>query len=64
MVFHNYVRLPGVTSAYEDEAWRAKHGYKEVKQHDAPYRRNRDFKAVPYGNFIGMPNYRHSEPWC
>ena len=49
---------------YEDEVWRARHGYKEEKQHDAPFRRNRDFKAVPYGNFIGMPNYRHSEPWC
>jgi len=19
---------------------------------------------VPYGNFIGLPNYRHSEPFC
>ena len=50
--------------AYEDEIWRSKHGYKEVHQHDAPMRRNRDFKPVPYGTFGGMPNYRHAEPWC
>ena len=43
--------------------WRAKHGYKEIHQHDAPIRRNRDFKPVPWGAAIGMPNYRHSEPF-
>ena len=26
-------------------------------------RRNRDFKATPYGAAIGMPNYRHAEPY-
>jgi hypothetical protein len=44
--------------------WRAKHGYKEEHQHDAPMRRNRDFKAMPYGTAAGMPNYRHAEPFC
>jgi hypothetical protein len=27
-------------------------------------RRNRDFKALPYGTAGGMPNYRHAEPFC
>ena len=27
-------------------------------------RRNRDFNAMPYGTAIGMPNYRHAEPFC
>ena len=27
-------------------------------------RRNRDFKAMPYGTYGGMPNYRHAEPFC
>ena len=32
--------------------------------HDAPYRRNRDFKPVAYGSFKGFPNYKHSETFC
>ena len=48
---------------YGNEVWRAKHGYKEVHQHNPPARRNRDFKATPYGNAIGMPNYRHATPY-
>ena len=43
--------------------WRAQHHFKEEHQHDAPYRRSRDFKPVPWGAARGMPNYRHSEPW-
>lgn len=35
-----------------------------MDQHDAPFRRNRDFKPVPYGTFGGMPNYRHAEAFC
>ena len=27
-------------------------------------RRNRDFKAMPYGTAAGMPNYRHAEPFA
>ena len=48
---------------YSDASWRARHGFKEEHQHDAPMRRNRDFKPVPYGTARGMPNYRHAEPW-
>ena len=48
---------------YENEMWRTKHGYKEIHQHNAPLRRNRDFKPVPWGAAVGMPNYRHSEPF-
>jgi len=52
--------LPG----YENEAFRARAGYKELHQHDPPARRNRDFKPVPYGSAKGPLNYRHSEAWC
>jgi len=64
MVYENTVKYNVPDPAYKNEIWRAKHGYKEVHQHDAPFRRNRDFKATPYGNFAGMPNYRHAEPFC
>ena len=63
MVFTNTVKYLIPDGAYGDETWRAKHGYKEEHQHDAPMRRNRDFKPVPYGAFGGMPNYRRSEPF-
>lgn len=49
---------------YANETFRSRHHYKEHHQHDAPYRRSRDFKPVPYGTFRGMPNYKHSEPYC
>ena len=49
--------------AYRDEAWRNKHHFKELAVHDNPSRRNRDFKATPYGSAIGMPNYRHATPY-
>lgn len=64
MVYHNSRAQEVSNPAYGDETWRARHGYKEAHVHDAPYRRNRDFKPVPYGTFKGMPNYRHSEPYC
>jgi len=35
-----------------------------VHVHDPPYRRNRDFKPVPYGSFKGMPNFKHAEQFC
>ena len=63
MVYHNTVKYPIPDPRYGDETWRAKHHFKEEHQHDAPYRRNRDFKPVPWGAARGMPNYRHSEPW-
>lgn len=64
MVYHNAVSQVISNPAYDNETFRAKHGYKESHQHDPAYRRNRDFKPVPYGTFRGMPNYKHSEPYC
>lgn len=64
MVYHNAVAQSVTNPTYENETFRAKHGYKETHQHDPAYRRNRDFKPVPYGTFRGMPNYKHSEPYC
>jgi len=64
MVYTNTVKYNIPEGAYGNEVWRQRHGYKEEHQHDAPMRRNRDFKPVPYGSFGGMPNYRHAEPWC
>ena len=63
MVFTNTVHMSITDQRYADEIWRSKHGYKEVEQHDPPLRRNRDFKPVPWGAAIGMPNYRHAEPF-
>ena len=63
MVYENTVKYNVPDPMYANEVWRAKHGYKEIHTHDAPFRRSRDFKPVPYGNAIGMPNYRHAEPF-
>ena len=63
MVYTNTVKMHISDARYSDEMWRAKHGYKEIHQHDAPIRRNRDFKPVPWGAAVGMPNYRHAEPF-
>jgi hypothetical protein len=54
----------GSDPIYANETWRQRHHYKEAHVHDPPYRRNRDFKPVPYGSFRGMPNYKHAETWC
>jgi len=62
-VYHNTVKYPIPDPRYRDETWRAQHHFKEEHQHDAPLRRSRDFKPVPWGHARGMPNYRHSEPW-
>jgi hypothetical protein len=64
MVFHNSVHQSISDPSYSNETFRARHGYKEEHTHDPAYRRNRDFKPVPYGTFRGMPNYKHSEPYC
>ena len=63
MVFHNSLFNGPSDPNYGNETFRARHGYKEVAMHDAPYRRNRDFKPVNYGSWKGMLNYRHSEPY-
>jgi len=49
---------------YENAHWRALHHYKEIHTPDHPFRRNRDFKPVPYGSAKGILNFRHSEPFC
>lgn len=64
MVYHNSVTQSISDPAYSNETFRARHGFKEAHVHDPAYRRNRDFKPVPYGTFKGMPNYKHSEPYC
>ena len=64
MVFQNAIAQNITEPNYGNETFRARHGYKEEHTHDAPYRRNRDFKPVNYGSFKGMLNYRHSEPFC
>lgn len=64
MVYQNTIKYHVSDPAYDDETWRHKHGYRETHQHDAPFRRSRDFKPVPYGTFGGMPNYRHAEAFC
>ena len=63
MVYTNTVKMGVSDQRYGDEIWRSKHGYKEIYQHDPPLRRNRDFKPVPWGAAVGMPNYRHAEPF-
>jgi hypothetical protein len=64
MVFHNSIVQEVSNPAYANETFRARAGYKEGDVHDAPGRRNRDFKPMTYGSFRGIPNYRHSEPYC
>ena len=64
MVYHNKVTMHPANPDYGNETWRANKGYKEEHAHDAPYRRNRDFKPVGYGSYRGILNYRHSEPYC
>ena len=64
MVYTNVLRNEVSDPNYENATFRARHGYKEEHAHDAPYRRNRDFKPVPYGSFKGILNYKHSEPFC
>lgn len=63
MVYHNHI-VYKPSPGYDNETFRARHGYKEKEAHDPPYRRNRDFKPVPYGSAKGILNYRHSEPWA
>ena len=48
---------------YGVEEYRVKHGFKEMHVHNAPPRKNKDFKPVLYGDFIGMLNFKLSEPW-
>ena len=63
MVFENHIVYRGAPG-YENEYFRARHGFKDADAPDPPYRRSRDFKPVPYGSAKGILNYRHSEPWA
>jgi len=63
MVFENHIEYKGA-AGFENEFFRARHGYKDAEAHDPPYRRSRDFKPVPYGSAKGILNYRHSEPFA
>ena len=49
---------------YDNATFRARKGYREQHVHDRPYRRNRDFKPIPYGSYTGFLNFRHSEPFA
>ena len=62
-MYQNTVKQKASTPEYEDEHFRATHGYKELNCPDPAARRNRDFKPVPYGTYGGLPNYRHAEPF-
>ena len=63
MVYSNEITQIIPDPAYKNDYWRAKHHYKETHMHNPPLRKNRDFKAVPFGTFRGMPNYKHAEPF-
>lgn len=63
MVFHNTVYMKASDPNYENETFRARNGFKEQHAHDAPFRRSRDFIPVTYGAYVGIPNYKHSEPY-
>ena len=60
---HNMKAMPISNPDYANETWRAKHGYKEEHTPDPPFKRCRDFKPINHGTFIGIPNFRHSEPF-
>jgi hypothetical protein len=62
MVYHNTI-TSSVDPNYSNEMFRSRHHFKELHQHDPPFRRNRDFKPMTYGAYIGIPNFRHSEPY-
>ena len=64
MVYANTVKQPISDPAYSNEVFRVREHYKEVHQHDPPFRRNRDFKPVNYGSFRGILNFKHAEPFA
>ena len=50
-------------SVYANESMRARNHYKELHVHNAPPRKNKDFKPMLYGDFRGMLNFKLAEPW-
>ena len=47
-----------------NDSYRTKNGFKELHIHNSPPRKNPDFKPMLYGDFIGMLNFKLSEPWA
>ena len=66
MVFWTNVQTKDTAAGhtYQNEVYRHKYGFKELHVHNPPKRRNKDFKPVLYGDFIGMLNFKLSEPWA
>jgi hypothetical protein len=64
MVYTNVRKSSIVDPDIANEVYRARHGFKELEVHDPPYRKNQDFKAVNFGSFRGMPNFKHAEPYA
>lgn len=65
MVYWTSIDQPSKTAGqYSNESFRSRNGYKEMEVHNSPHRRNKDFKPVLYGDFIGMLNFKLSEPWA
>jgi len=66
MVFTTSIPQPGKTTQgiESNESYRLKHGFKELDVHNSPRRKNPDFKPMLYGDFIGMLNFKLSEPWA
>ena len=63
MHLHNVRPQTASDPNYDNETFRARHGYKELHVHNAPNRRSRDFKPMGYGALIGLPNFKNSEPF-
>ena len=64
-MYSDTVTLPIHNKAgYGNEVARSRFGYKEEHFHSRPERRSRDFKPERFGSWIGMPNFKHSEPWA
>ena len=66
MVFWTSLSHPAKNSSSieSNETYRSKNGFKELDVHNNPQRRNSDFKPMLYGDFIGMLNFKLSEPWA
>ena len=64
MVYSDSIQQFIYDRRYKNEHFRSKHGYKEEFVHARPHRKNRDFKPIHYGDFVGLPNYKHSEHFC
>ena len=66
MVYWTAIQNKGMSldSRHHNETFRARNHYKETHIHNAPKRKNKDFKPVLYGDFVGMLNFKLSEPFA